>query len=210
MKLAIFGATGGIGTKAVELALARGHQVTAAARRPEAVAGGPHPQLRVVPCDVLDPAQVRAAIDGQDAVISAIGTNDRASTVRSAGTRNILAAMAEVGVKRLACVSAIGVADSREQARRSSFVFGRIILPLLLERPFADMKDMEDAVRESGLEWIIVRPTGLKDRPASGAIRVVTDGGRVGSAIPRADVAGFLLDEVSQPRYLGQAVSIYA
>ena len=210
MKILVVGAAGKIGQWLVKLALEQGHEVTAFARDPSKVEARGE-RLRLERGDALDPAAVDRAVRGQDAVVSALGTLDRKSKVRSEGTGLVVEAMKRHGVRRFAVVSAIGVGDSREQARRSSFVFGRIILPLFLEKPFADMARMEEIVKDSGLEWVIVRPTGLVDRPASGKVRAVVDGSSVGTAIPRADVAAFMLEEVSGPgAYIGRLPSIWA
>lgn len=209
MKITVIGATRGVGRKLVELALARGHEVSAVARDPAAL-GLKHPKLRVFRGDALDRSSLDAAVRGSEAVLTALGTLDRASTVRSEGTRNAVEAAKTAGVRRFACVSAIGVGDSKLQAQRSSFVFGRIIMPLLLSKPFADMARMEDTVRGSGLDWTIVRPTGLTDKPPKKSVKAVLDNGKVGSEISREDVASFLLDAVEKDQYVGSAVSVYA
>lgn len=212
MNIVVFGAAGGIGKNVVTQALARGWNVTAFVRRPEAL-GVTHPALTVVKGDVHDAAAVSAAIEGKDAVISSLGAPDRKSKVRSVGTENIVAAMKRHGVRRVIAVSAIGVGDSREQARRSSFFFGRIILPLFLSEPFADMDRMEGVLRQSSLDWTVVRPTGLHDaqsRAGGGEIRATVDGSVVGSRIPRAGVAAFMIDELVSVAHLHAMPSIWA
>jgi uncharacterized protein YbjT (DUF2867 family) len=209
MKITVIGATRGVGLKLVEAALARGHEVTAVARNPESLRLQ-HPKLRVVRGDALDRASLESAARGSEAILSALGTLDRASTVRSEGTKNAVEVAKAVGAKRFACVSAIGVGDSKEQAQKSSFVFGRIIMPLFLKRPFEDMARMEDTVRASGLEWTIVRPTGYTDKPPKKHVKAVLDNSKVGPEISREDVATFMLDAVEQGQYLGRTVSVYA
>jgi putative NADH-flavin reductase len=90
MKLVVFGATGGTGTKVVERALSAGHDVVAVARRPEAVP--PRDRLVIVQCDVLEAPAVAAAMSGGDAVIATIGpaSNRKPGTLISAGVRNLL------------------------------------------------------------------------------------------------------------------------
>ena len=105
MRIVIFGATGGIGRCLVDQALAKGHVVTAAVRDPARMPAT-HEQLRVERCDVLDAACVAAAVDGHDAVLCALGTEaGKPTTVYSAGTANIIAAMEDKGVRRLVIVS---------------------------------------------------------------------------------------------------------
>ena len=166
MRVMVVGATGRLGRHVVERALERGHEVTAFARNPAAVELE-QDRLRTAKGDVLDAASLEAAAAGQDAVISCLGTREwRRVTLRAEGVRNIISAMKAHGVRRLVVFSAFGVGDSREQLRRASFLFGRIIFPLLLKDSFEDMARMEEAVRESGLEWVIVRPTALTEKPA--------------------------------------------
>ncbi|MGB6015256.1 MAG: NAD(P)H-binding protein, partial [Nodosilinea sp.] len=105
MKLIIFGATGTVGRQVVEQALDQGHQVTAFARRPARL-DIQHPRLRRVQGDVLDLAAVKQAIQGQEVVVCVLGSGKQLSgTVRSEGTRQIIQAMEETGVRRLICQS---------------------------------------------------------------------------------------------------------
>src|SRR5437764_1203871 len=109
MKLVVFGATGGIGAQVVQQALAAGHEVTAVARRPEAITLR-HECLKVVQGDVLDAESVRKAVMGKDVVVSAVGARDRGpTTVYSQGNANILQAMQAAHVRRIFCISASGL-----------------------------------------------------------------------------------------------------
>ncbi len=109
MKLVVFGATGGIGAEVVAQALAAGHEVTAVARRPEAVTIR-RARLDVVYGDVLEAATIRDLISGQDVVVSAVGARNRApTTVYSAGVANIMTAMRAAQVRRIFCISASGI-----------------------------------------------------------------------------------------------------
>src|SRR5438445_1216018 len=122
MNVLVVGAAGGVGLHVVKAALDAGHKVTAFARRPEKVTAGSD-RLKVVQGDALDHAALEAACKGKDAVLSALGSNERSSTVRSEGTRNLIDAMKKAGARRLAVLSAGGVGDSLEQAKKSSFIF---------------------------------------------------------------------------------------
>src|SRR5512147_3139820 len=112
MRILIVGATGGTGRELVEQALERGHEVTAFARRPEAVAVR-HERLRVARGDVMDAASVAAAVAGQEAVLSALGHKRWLYPTRilSQGTANVLDAMAKQGVRRFVCETSLGVGD---------------------------------------------------------------------------------------------------
>jgi uncharacterized protein YbjT (DUF2867 family) len=209
MKVLILGAAGGVGRHLVTHALAAGHQVSALARQPEKVTAKSD-RLTVIKGDALDAATLEQACAGQEAVLSALGTLDRGSKVRSQGMALLLPAMKKAGARRLAVISAIGVGDSLQQAQRSSFFFGRIILPLLLKKPFEDMRVMEELVKASGLEWMIVRPTGLTDKPGTGQVKVELELGKTGPEIPRADVAKFIVDFLTSDAQLRKVPAIYA
>jgi uncharacterized protein YbjT (DUF2867 family) len=209
MRVLVIGATGNLGTEVVRQALEAGHDVTGLARNPSAIAIE-HDSLRVTSGDVKDAASLEQAIADQDAVISCLGTKDRKdSTLRSDGARSTIAAMREHGVKRLIVFSAFGVGDSAAQLKRKSFLFGRIIQPLLLKAPFEDMAKMEEEVRASGLDWTIVRPSALTKKAATGAVKAaVEDGETVGGSIPYADVASFMVEQLASDRYVGKAPAI--
>jgi uncharacterized protein YbjT (DUF2867 family) len=211
MRVLVIGATGNVGGHAVRRALEEGHDVTALARNPAAFEQR-HERLAVRQGDVLDPASLGEAVAGQDAVLSCLGTSDRkATTLRTEGARNTIAAMRERGVRRLIVFSAFGAGDSLPALKRQSFMFGRIIMPLLLKGPFGDMGHMEDEVRASGLDWTIVRPSALTKKPPVAEVKVVLgDDGKVGSSIPYANVAGFMVDQLVRDRYVGQAPAISA
>ena len=128
MKLLVFGATGTIGRHLVDRALSRNHQVTAFARSPEKF-GRSHENLRVVEGDVLDPALVKSAMQGHDVVLCALGMPImNKQKLRANGTRNIIHAMEENGVKRLVCLSALGAGDSREIL---PFQYKYLLIPLV-------------------------------------------------------------------------------
>jgi putative NADH-flavin reductase len=210
MKIAVFGASGGTGKQIVQQALERGHSVTAHVRTPASL-GITHEQLRVVQGDVLDPVSVNAAVEGQGAVICALGQRDRKpSTMQETGTGHIADAMRNNGVRRLILISALGVGDSYSQS--GGFVFDRLIKPIFfgwwLKDVYASKERQEVRVKATGLEWTILRPTGLANGPKTGKVRVVPLDQPSGMRIPRADVASFALDEVENPRHLRQTITI--
>jgi putative NADH-flavin reductase len=205
MRIIVFGATGPTGRQLVSKALEQGHDVTAYARTPRRVTIR-HARLRVVQGDVLDAVAVDAAVAGHDAVLSALGATHRkdGSTV-SRGTEHIVAAMRKHGVKRLIVQSAVGVGDSQRQA---GILFGKILMPLFLHTVFADKARQEDLVRASGLDWTIVRPTGLTNKPGRGQYQVETDDVPVPWNISRADVADFMLRQLDDRTYVRRAPAI--
>ena len=211
MKVLIFGATGATGQCLTKQALVLGHEVTAFARNPSVMRGldaasFDPAQLSVVRGDVLDPASVEVAMVGQEAVLCALGTRSlSATTVLSTGTKNIIIAMEKTGTRLIICESSLGVGDSRNQA---SFVFGKIVVPLIFKGLFEDKERQERELRQSKLDWVIVRPARLTNGPQKGGYQVVTDKSKVGIEISRADVAAFMLEQLTNERYLKRTAAI--
>jgi len=206
MKLIIFGASGGTGRALVTQALEQGHEVTAFVRSPAALTSD-HPRLRVIQGDVLDPASVAATVRGQDAVLNALGMKPGTpQPVTSGGTKNIIAAMQQNGVRRLITVSAIAVAALDGHAQEVPWPF-RVFLTIAVpvRKLFEDKVRQEQAIQQSGLEWVIVRPTTLTDGPQTGTYRVgVPLKVGLSAKIARADVADFMLKQLGETRYLQQ------
>ena len=203
------GATGNLGSQVVLRALEAGHAVTALARNPAAISVR-HESLRVAQGDARDLDSLSAAVEGQEAVISCLGTKDRKDrTLRTEGARNAIQAMRAHGVSRLIVFSAFGAGDSLPHLKRSAPFFGRIILPLLLKTPFEDMGRMEEVVRASDVDWTIVRPTALSKKPGTGAVKVVLDDTEdPGGGIPYADVAAFMVEQLTSDAYIGKAPAV--
>jgi putative NADH-flavin reductase len=210
VRIAVFGATGATGRELVSQALARGHEVTAVARRPEAVSARHH-NLGVVRADVLEPDTLVEAVDGQDAVVSALGIGYRrhATTVYSDGTAHVLAAMEAAGVKRVTCVSTTSLGPPPFRSDPLSWLVARGLLHPMLRRPYADMRLMEERVRASGLEWTLVRAARLTNRRPTGRYRLAVDATLPGAwSVARADLARYLLDSLDDPRTHGSVVEI--
>jgi putative NADH-flavin reductase len=209
MKLTIFGATGGTGTRLVEQALAAGHQVTAVVRDPARLAIPASPRLRVVTADVMDPAAIVPAIEGADAVLSAMGPRENGpTTISQDSVRSIIQAMQKSGVRRLLTVSGSVVTDEGEG------VFMRYLLkPLVrgtrLRHVCADMRRAEEETRASALDWTIMRPPALTDKPAVGTYRTAIDRNlRHGFTVSRADLAAYMLTLIDDPATVHRHVSI--
>lgn len=199
----MLGATGATGKLVVEKALAAGHEVTALSRRRGAIAE--RDQLRVVEGDASDAAAVAETVKGADAVISLLGPGKGDPKNAGALTKVLCDAMSEQGVRRLVAISLMGVGDSKDKAG----FFGKVIMPLVMKPVVADRTAQEDAIRASGLDYTIVRPTRLTDAAATGSYKAgpdVTAG--MSSKVSRADVADFLLKQADDRSLVGQAVSI--
>lgn len=209
MRIVIFGANGATGRLLTRRALDAGHTVVAVTRHP-----GQFPvtgtALTVAEADVRDAAAVTAVIDGADAVLSTLGvtfTMDPVDTY-SVGVGNIVAAMRATGVDRLAVVSSTAIADypGRTDTPFALRVVQPVISRIFGRTLYADMRRMEDVVAGSGLNWTIVRPSGLFD------LTDVTEyiAGRrdpVGAFTSRTDLADYLLKLAESPE-TGATVTI--
>jgi len=207
MKLTIFGATGGVGRHAVEQALKQGHEVTAVTRRPE-IFEMAQANLRVLAGDALDPHSVRRAVEGQDAVICALGKPMmNRDNLRAVGTNNIIRAMEACDVRRFVCLSGLGAGDSRDLL---PWRYRFFIIPLMLRFVYADHEQQERYVRNSLLDWIIVRPGSFADGTARGQYKhgFTRADGSFTFKIPRADVADFMLRQVTADTYLRQCPAV--
>src|ERR671910_447172 len=169
----IIGATGGTGRILLDKALEQGHEVTALARNPSAVAPRDY-RPRVLQGNALDPEVVEAAVAGQDAVLSALGTrSSKPTTLFSASTANLVRAMKKQGVRRLVCLTGIGTGDSKGHG---GFFFDRVLLPFVVRNQYEDKDRQEEIVRRSGLEWVIVRPARLTNKRATDECQVFLSG----------------------------------
>ena len=242
MKLLIFGATGGTGRALVEQALQQGHVVTAFARDP-AKLRTKHKNLTVMKGDILHYESVEAAINGQDAVLSALGIRPhvglvvilivicqvvartlalsgafswlvrigvpllvllifaRKKTILSDGTKNIVKAMEKLGVKRFVCESSLGIGDSKGKL---GFLYNYFLIPLFLRGLFADKEVQERTIKNTALEWVIVRPAALTNGRRRGDYRAGVNIGHWFSTakISRIDVADFMLKQLIDNTYL--------
>ena len=199
MKVLIIGATGATGKILMREALAHGHEVTALARNPSALAPEDY-RLRVVEGNALDASSLEAAVAGQDAVLSALGTSSRGpTTLFSESTHNLIGAMDKHGVRRLVCITGVGVGDSKGHV---GFLYDRIIRPFVVKNVYEDKERQEEAIKQSDLDWVIVRPARLTDEPAKGEYRVYLGGSYTATKISRADVAAFMLAQLTDDTYV--------
>jgi putative NADH-flavin reductase len=219
MKLTIFAATGGIGRQALEQAIAAGHEVTAVVRNPKKLSR----EVRVVTADLAtpDPAALESAVKGADAVLSGLGPRSASEAgIAGQGTRAIVQAMKATNVRRIVVVSAAPIGTVPSPGRPNppkhdpgdGFFVRNLFSPLIkaaLRKHFADLALMEDVLRDSGLDWTVVRPPRLTGKPVTGRYRTAYGQNlRRGLFVSRADVAHLMLRVLRQPETVKQAIGI--
>ena len=206
MKILVIGASRGTGAEAVKNALQRGHEVTAFARSPRKLELE-HERLQRIQGDFHQPDSVSRAVPGHDAVIltaSAVVMKQFKQNPNyfSQGTRYVIDAMKQNGVRRLSVLTAFGTGESR---RFAGWFLETLLISWLLKLPYEDHERQERMVMDSGLDWVIARPTRLTNGPAQGRYLAEPLAGPVPTRISRADVADFL---VRADTWLGKAVHL--
>ncbi|OCK55425.1 SDR family oxidoreductase [Bradyrhizobium sp. LMTR 3] len=201
MKIAIIGATRGIGLAMAQAALADGHDVTALARTPRRMPLS-HANLRIVAGDAQDPDAIAKVAEGQDVVCDCLGTTNVTQKISmfSRCAENLAKVLKPEQL--LIAVTGIGSGDSRGHG---GLLYDYLFMPIVLRRMYAD-KDQQERIITSNLSrWIIVRPGFLTNGPHTGHYRALTDlTGIRGGKISRTDVADFMLSQAKSPQYIGQ------
>jgi len=202
MKIIVFGATGGTGKLMVTQALAKGHSVTAFVRRPEGLPQDPH--LRIIQGDVFDSATVADAVRGNRAVLSALGARSVKKTdLLSRAIPIILEGMRQEYVTRLIVLGAAGVHRDYGKYQNALTRIGLwVAKKTILKHPFIDQAAQERLLAASDVDYTIVRAPRLTDGPFTGTYRVLPDALPPGALrISRADVADFMLQQLTDPRF---------
>lgn len=207
-RIAILGANGGIGKQAVAIALQEGHFVTAILRNPSNLEMT-HPNLKIVQGDVMAPATLEKHLSDQDAVFSAIGKNSfKETTLYSEGNKNLLDAMKKSGINRAFFISASGLEVNPTHSFFVRFAT-KFILQKLLKNMYADIERMEKIVKQSSVNWTILRPPRLVDKDLTGKYRFAVNAILKNSlTVSRAEVAHFMIHHVSDPSTYKSTIEI--
>jgi putative NADH-flavin reductase len=192
----VLGANGGVGRQVIELALQQGHTVTAILRTPAKLTIT-HPNLVVVKGDIMNPVMWETHLQHQDVIISAIGKNTTKKTVLySLGNKNLIDAMKRMGASRVFFISASGLAVNPSHNIFLRFLT-KYILQKILKNPYADLWRMEEIIKQTGLNYTIMRPPRLINKPVTGVYRFAVNHFLKGATtISRADLAHFMLANV--------------
>jgi len=206
MKLLILGATGGIGLEIVRQAIERGHSVTAFVRSPERLSPF-QDRVTIRHGDLLDSTQLERVLAGQDAVLSGFGPRVPIARTDANLLRDFAAtlttAMQHAGLQRAIIVSTAFL--FKDSVLPPTSLIGRLFFPSVVR----DASAMEQIVMESGLDWTIVRPPQLIDKPRTGTYRIRAGHlPRFGFKISRADVADYFLKIVEDPTSIRKVIGV--
>ncbi|HEY2644178.1 MAG TPA: SDR family oxidoreductase [Galbitalea sp.] len=213
MRITVFGANGGTGRLLVAQAADAGHEVTAVTRHPE-LFPVEHGNLTVFAGDATDFDSTRAAIQGSDVVLSSLGVpySRKPISIYSVGTANLVRAMKQAGVGRLAVVSSSATDPAvRHLDSGGGFFFEKVLKPVIGntfgKTLYDDMLRMENLVRDSDLDWTIVRPSGLFHTDSVTDYLTGADFVK-GQYTSRADLADFLLRQASETEFVRRAAAL--
>jgi putative NADH-flavin reductase len=214
MKVLVIGATGGSGRAAVQQLLARGSYVTAFTRSGQLDVV--HANLTVLRGDATNARDVERAVRDQDAVVVTLGISENPlrvrffgaartpDAVRSEGTRLVIAAMKQHGVRRLVVQTTYGVGETRDKLGFMDSLFFK----LLLKPQIVDSELQTADVVASGLDWVLAQPVHLTNDAADPAPFLSTEGETGAMKVSRASVGRFLADAVQDARYVRKSVAI--
>lgn len=201
MRITIIGGSRGTGALLAALARDGGHDVTVVSRSGNAPDG-----VRAVRGDAADPDVASRAVEEADAVVVTVGAAKGTPLHRAKVTRTVVEAMHQAGVRRIIIQSSLGAGDSGSQLPGAL----RFLTKVALAKPLADHNEQEAAVMGSGLDWTVVRPTGLTDKEPTGdwlAAETAADGSLRGT-IPRSDLAACMLQLLQDDTSIGKAFGV--
>ena len=210
MKILILGSTGRTGKLLTQLAIARNHQVTAIIRDKR---NATVPKVKHLEGSPTDPRLLNEALQGIDAVVVSLNINRTSDnpfakvtsplTLISDSVGALIQAMEQNNVKRIVSISASGVGDSYKHLPLVARLFLR---SSNIWKAYEDHDRQEQLLRQSNLEWTIVRPVMLTSKDTDKAIATI--GKPSGNSISRKAVASFILDALESEKYVGDCMTL--
>jgi putative NADH-flavin reductase len=199
VNLTLLGATGPTGQQILLQALEAGHRVAVLVRNPARLPQRGDERIIVVTGDATRSGDVRRALAGSRALLSALGPGrNLRSDIASRAASAMMPAARDAGISRIIVLSALGVGDSMRHASRLQST----AMKLMLRRVLADKAVADDNLRASGLDWTLVYPVLLTNGPHTGRCSALRNPvGRIGGRISRADVADFMLRQVDSAEW---------
>lgn len=200
--IALFGASGKTGQQFLPVALAAGYRVQALVRTPAKLTA--QPNLEIIAGDVLNAADVTRTVQGSDVVVSLFGhVKGSPAGLQTDGTRHLVAAMRQHGVRKVISLSGGGLPYEEDQPKVPDYLI-RGIMKLVVPKVLNDAIAHAEVLRQSNLDWIIVRGPRLTDEPRQGKYRVGWVGVNASTKVGRADLADFLLTQVEDDAMVGK------
>jgi putative NADH-flavin reductase len=206
MKILVLGATGGTGLQIVSQAIERGHSVTAFVRAPDALKRFGD-RVTVIQGELLNSSELQRVIEGHDAVLSGFGPRLPISKADTTLLQRFAAAlsrgMLQAGVRRVVVESSAFL--FKDSIIPPTYLIGSLFFPDLVR----DATEMENTLRKSNLDWTIVRPPRLTDKPHTGKYRVQEEHlPRFGFSISRADVADYMISAGENHASIGKIIGV--
>lgn len=205
----VFGASGGTGLQVTKQLIEKGYDVTVALRNPSAFSLQDN-NLTVCKGDVMLPDSFAEALKNKNVVISCLGNGSslKPTTIYSEGMQNIISAMKKADIKRLICISAGALYTNQEMGVFIRFLT-KAVLQKILKNIYSDMRLMESMVEKSNLEWTIVRPPMLKNKPLKGNYRIAVHSHiKRPFSIARADLAHYMVSCIANSETFKAKVEI--
>ena len=197
--IAVFGASGKVGSHFVNQALDAGYKIKAFVRTPSKYEHSHNPHVELVTGDVTNYQDVEDAIAHADVVVSCLGNVNKKVLIMHSAHDNILAAAAQQSkVPRCILISTIGCG-------RTSWIIKQMLMFIVGRAGYADYEKADKRVREeTSVPFLLIRPYVLTDKAGTGTYHVTKKrNGTFLRTIPRADVARFMLDMVSDSQWDG-------
>jgi putative NADH-flavin reductase len=207
MTVTIFGATGMVGKQLITHSLAKGWQVRAFGRNVESLIDEDlrTENLQVIKGYVLDEHDVRHAIAGSNAVLSALGgAFDGTDKTRSLGIKNIIGQMLATGVQRIVALGGLGVLpDAEGKFRLESPGYPKQYLPVGLEH-----KQAYQYLENAPLLWTFVCAPDILPEDADGKFGVAAEQPGPSFAIKAGNLAQFMVEEAERNQFVHHRVGI--
>ncbi len=202
--LALFGGTGQTGSEFLNLALEKGYKVRALVRTPEKLPST-HTHLEILKGDVLSPQDVLRTVQGCDVVVSLFGhVKGSPAWLQTNGTKHIVSAMEQCGVKKIISLSGGGLPYPEKDAPKFMDRLIRTVMKIAVPKILNDAIEHHKVMANSTLKWVIVRAPRLTNDRKRGAYRVGWVGVNASTQIARADLADFILQQVEDDTYMHQ------
>jgi len=207
LKIVVFGPTGDTGKQIVAQALEAGYVVSYARDPSKLNISSEH--LTVIQGELSDKVSIENAVKGTDAVLSTLGPRGGSKNKPlTQGTQNIIAAMKNQGVRRLIITSTLSAKDPKDKPDFKTKAMVNLI-KTTMHSAYEDIVNVAETVRASDLDWTIVRLAILNNKPKSGKVKTGYVGtGEVGTQISRADIADFMLKQITNLQYMNEAPAI--